>query len=161
MSILTDTDLCRLQAHIDAKGSPDGFVPTPTKRRKHTESAMQRALIRWWSVACRGFKLPEEVLFAIPNGGLRGAKEGHFMRLEGVRKGVPDLMLAVGRFSRIKPDWHVEERIHGLFIELKTHTGRLSVEQECYHGILRAAGYRVEVVRSFDEAIKAITRYLT
>lgn len=145
----TDADLFRLQAHIDKTGSPDGFQPTPRRRMRNDESQMQQAVIRWWSVACRQFKVPEHLLMSIPNGGRRDEITGALLKKEGARRGAPDLLLCAP--SRGK---------HALFIEMKTEKGRVSPEQATIHNQLRDFGYAVEVCRSTDEAIKTIETYL-
>jgi hypothetical protein len=164
---LPDKDLTRLEAHIAATGSPKGFVPTPRKPRRNDESQMQRNLIRWWRMACRGFGVPELCLFSVPNGFNADARRGSVMKAEGQRRGCPDLFLSVPQTDRNqgRSDNECHEEwlpdLHGLFLELKTATGRLSPEQEVYHEILRRQGYRVEVCRSLDECVKTITEYLT
>lgn len=134
-------------------------LPAPKKRR-NLESEMQRALIVWWREACKGFGVPEQLLFSIPNGGGGGKLRGHWLKLEGLRAGVPDLMLAVANPSRWPPFVNPHVRYNGLFLELKTATGSPSTDQEIYHGVLRASGYRVEVVRTLEDAKTAITDYL-
>lgn len=166
MTHLPDKDLARLEAHILATGSPKGFVPTPRKRRKNEESQMQRGLIKWWRMACRGFGVPELCLFSVPNGFNADARRGSVMKAEGQRKGCPDLFLAVPRvrelpFQSGPVHDRLVNRFPGLFLELKTRTGRLSPEQEVYHEILNKQGYAVRVCRSLGECIKDITDYLT
>lgn len=144
-------------------------LPAP-KKRKNEESEMQRDLIIWWREACKGFGVPEVLLFSIPNGGGGGLLRGFWLKAEGLRKGAPDLMLAVAQRYRIKlvtlfgqdAGKSVQSPIehHALFLELKTPIGRLDPEQEVFHGLLRASGYRVEVVRSLEQAQSVITEYL-
>lgn len=127
---------------------------------------MQRALIKWWRMACRGIGVPELCLFSVPNGGNMDARRGSIMKAEGQRKGCPDLFLAkprirtnaggAGSIAQVTASGY-----SGLFLELKTPTGRLSPEQEVYHEILRKQGYRVEVCRTLEECIKTINDYLT
>ena len=144
----------------------DAQLP-PVKRRRNLEGEMQRALIRWWASAHAGFGLPECVLFSIPNGGGRsGARLGSILKAEGLRPGAPDLCLAVprlrtnasgcGSIAQVAVTGH-----SALFLELKTETGRVSIEQHTMHIELRKQGYRVEVVRSFEAATNIIKEYLT
>ena len=119
---------------------------------------MQRKLIRWWRMKCGEFGVPECLLFSIPNGGGGGEKRGHWLKLEGCRKGACDLVLAVARMAGSHAFF--DEGHHALFLELKTETGRISAEQLQFHEALRAAGYKVEVVRSFDQGVETITNYL-
>jgi len=146
----SDADLARLQAHIDATGSPDGFQPAPRRRMRNDESRAQQALIQWWGLTHRQFKVPEHLLFAVPNGGLRDIRIGRLLKKEGARAGVPDLMLAVPN----------QRGKHGLFIEMKTAIGRVSPEQTVMLNQLRDFGYEVHVCRSTEVAINIITTYL-
>ena len=77
-----------------------------------TESQSQKALVRWWAMACRGHKIPEIMLFAVPNGGARDVITGARMKQEGQRAGVADLLLPVARGG-----------YHGLAIEMKRKFG--------------------------------------
>lgn len=167
---LSPTDLKRLAAHKKSTGSAEGFVPVaPRRPRKNEEFQLQAALVAWWAVECHKFGVPEFLLWHTPNSAVYGGskaqreKMGAMLKRLGQRSGVPDLFLAV---PRVKAIWHVNEKAEfighsGLFLELKTPTGRLSPEQEIYHGHLRGAGYRVEVCRTLEDAQKVITEYLT
>jgi hypothetical protein len=118
-----------------------------------SEHQIQAAVIRWRDdmIAAGEYRLRN--LFAIPNGGARDKVTGARLKAEGVRAGVPDLILAWPSMVAADP-WH------GLFIELKTPTGRLSVAQAaCLHD-LTLAGYFAIVCRSAQEAIDAIRAYL-
>jgi len=138
---------------MQQRGAGAPLPARPRKRRCNEESQMQRALVKWWDFhSARTFGLPHQLLFSIPNGGGRsGPIAGNLMKLEGLRKGAPDLCLAVRN----------ERRAHGaLFLEMKTATGRVSPEQAEYHSILQRQGFRVEVVRSVESAIEIIKDHL-
>ena len=111
-----------------------------------SEHAEQAALIAWYDRA-----YGNKALFAIPNGGHRHAAIGLKMKLEGVRPGVPDLMLAKPLGS-----------YHGLFIEMKrAKGGRVSPEQKDWLEYLNNAGYKAVVCKGFLEAKEAIKCYLS
>lgn len=131
--------------------------PKEKKRRSNEESQMQRALIKWWTLNCRHFGVPEILLFSIPNGGARSPVTGAILKAEGSRKGVPDLFLAVPRIG----GGFMDATEHGLFLELKRPAGVVSPEQEVFHQRLREQGYCVKVCRSFNECVDVITSYLT
>ena len=114
------------------------------------ESAEQKQLIEWWHFFCQTKGIHEKCLFAVPNGGYRNARESHRLKEEGVRAGIPDLMLAVpcGAF-------------HGLFVELKRlKGGRVSDNQKEMLVVFHRLGYCVKLCKGFAEAQQAITEYL-
>jgi hypothetical protein len=127
----------------------DVIVPPAPKKRKNEESLMQQAVINWWAYACKGYGIPEHMLFSVPNGGRRDPKAMVFLKREGLRNGVCDLFLSVPRGE-----------FHGLYIELKTATGRVSEGQENFMGDAGALGYAVAVCRSAEEAIALIGGYV-
>lgn len=133
--------------------------PLPRKKMSQEESLMQRALIRWWTANCRHFGVPELALFSVPNGGARSPVTGKILKLEGARRGVPDLFLSVPR-RPTPPPGSTTPHYSGLFLELKRPQGIVSPEQEVYHEILTKQGYRVVVCRSLQECINQITTYL-
>jgi len=114
-------------------------------RSEHDE---QVALITW----CRYHvgRWPElDLLFAIPNGGHRHPAVAGKMKAEGVRAGVPDLFLPVSRGL-----WN------GLFLELKTATGRWTPEQREWICRLEGQGYRAEVCKGWEAAAAVIEDYM-
>jgi hypothetical protein len=132
--------------------------PRPKKKRNNEESVMQRSFIRWWQSNCRHFDVPEILLFSVPNGFNGDARRGSVMKLEGQRKGCPDLFLAVSRMAGYESSM---TRYFGLFMELKRPAGIVSPEQEVFHQRLTEQGYAVHVVRSLQECINVTTTYLT
>ena len=81
---------------------------------------------------------PQTVVFAIPNGGLRGKAEAARLRWTGVLAGVPDLavLAPVGKV---------------FFLEVKTPDGRLSADQAEMFDQLVALGIDAAIVRSVDD----------
>ena len=116
---------------------------------KLTEHRIQAGLFKWAKLASA--RHPElALLFAIPNGGARDPITGAMLKAEGVKRGVPDLFLpaAAGPF-------------HGLFLEMKTASGRLSPDQQQWkHGLIEQ-GYACVTAHSLEQAIDTLTRYLT
>ncbi len=161
----------RLAQMATARGVPPGFVPKPDKPKRfknnNEESRMQKALVSWWSTACKRYAIAEELLFAIPNGMAFGGKEvwevkrsnirGKNAKEEGLRPGIPDLMLAVPK--EFFDGGHLLY-FHALFLEMKTATGVTSPLQRLIHSLLETRGYKVVICRSTAEAQKAIEEYL-
>lgn len=113
-----------------------------------SEDTMQAQVIAW---ANRQVKVYPELawLFHVPNGGQRSAAVAGKLKAQGVKPGVPDLCLPVPRFGK-----------HGLWIEMKTQDGQVRKPQKAWIAFLREAGYRVEVCRSFEEALAVLVGYL-
>ena len=111
-----------------------------------TEHQHQKALIRWFDLAYPDFR---GLLFATPNGGQRHPAVAAKLKAEGVRRGVPDLCLPVARHG-----------FHGLFIELKTETGRLTREQAQWLERLDAEGFMAVWCRGWANAQQTLIDYL-
>lgn len=108
-----------------------------------SESQEQMAVVDW----CEWKHLP---LFAIPNGGKRELQTAVRLKAEGVKAGVPDLMLPIA-----------SKCFHGLFIEMKKPKGgQVSPKQQEWLDLLNANGYRAVVCRGAEEAIREIEAYL-
>src|SRR5574343_309859 len=89
------------------------------------------------------------LLHHIPNGGLRDPKTAVQLKQMGVLKGVPDLFLPLACFK-----WH------GLYIELKTKEGKLSVEQIAVQKLLRRRRYYVINGAENAVIIRRIRKYV-
>ena len=111
---------------------------------KVTEHQIQSAFFQWWDLHHRS-----PLCWAIPNGGKRHIGVARKLKTEGVRSGVPDVFIAIPAGI-----WH------GLFLEFKTRTGQISASQKIYHQALTEQNYRVLVVRSFEEAVDSVEKYL-
>lgn len=114
-----------------------------------TELQIQIRVMNWWAKAHLSYHLPEFVLFAIPNGGARSEIEAANFKRSGVRPGILDICLVVPVAG-----------FHGLFVELKTLTGRISPDQIEVGKYLDAAGYKTSFQRTPEGAIDAIAEYL-
>jgi len=101
------------------------------KRSEHVE---QREFVQWVR------QMTPHRIFAIPNGGSRGALTGAMLKAEGVSAGVPDLYI---------PALH-----H--WVEMKIIGGKTSPVQRDWHDYLRSIGDHVVVAYSKDEAQAAV-----
>ena len=117
---------------------------------RHLEFKSCCAVIHWWGFYSRINKIPENLLMHIPNGGNVGARNGKNLKAMGVRAGTPDYFLA-----------YPSGKYHGLWIEMKSETGRVSPEQKTAIEVLGKQGYLAVVCRSTDEARLTIEQYLT
>src|SRR5437016_3101665 len=75
--------------------------PVDGKPDQPSEHQVQASIISWWALAHRKYGVPEFALLAVPSGGARDIVTGSLLKAEGVRRGVPDLLLAkpVGPYS--------------------------------------------------------------
>ena len=115
-----------------------------------TEYQEQCAVIAW----SRMMAATTEPRLALLHGDASGVRVpiGCAVKMKrcGAVKGFPDLMLPIACGV-----WH------GLFVELKRRRGGVvSPEQRTVHSMLQEQGYRVEVCKGADEAIKVISDYL-
>lgn len=111
---------------------------------KHVESAHQQAYV----ARCRMHPIAKRV-FAIPNGGKRNKITAAILKAEGVRPGVSDLMLA-----------YPAGACHGLFVEFKSPTGRMSKEQLEFADEAIESGYAVLQVVEWATAWGWTEKYL-
>lgn len=115
-------------------------------RAEHDEQVALIAWLRWMH--------PEAWAhcYAIPNGGHRHQAVAKRMKDEGVKRGVPDLCLALPRRH-----WH------GLYVEMKaagTTACSVSKEQREWIARLQTAGYQATVAHGLDDAKRVIAEYL-
>ena len=115
-----------------------------------SEHDEQKALIRWCDLHPEAKKI-----FAIPNGTyIKTHASRNRAKAEGLRKGVPDLMLPVARHG-----------FNGLFIEMKkpkdkTPAGKPTKEQITRLSQLSDDGYMAVLCVGWDAARKTIEEYL-
>lgn len=114
-----------------------------------SESSEQQALFCWAALAATEYPALSR-LFAIPNGGFRFKREAARLKAEGVRAGVPDVLLPLPKFK-----WA------GLFIEMKKkRVGRVQDNQSEWIAYLNSAGYLAVVCYGWEEARDTILTYL-
>lgn len=92
-------------------------------------------------------------IFAIPNGGERHIAVAAKLRAEGVKRGVPDIMLPLRNSTHC-----------GLFIEMKQggkRKGQVSQYQREFIDFLHQNSYMAVVCYSWAEAANHITDYIT
>lgn len=90
-------------------------------------------------------------VFHIANGGSRNYLEAINLKRQGVKAGVPDLMIPMAM-----------KGYNGLFIEMKrVKGGRVSDEQREWITLLNANGYLAVVCKGSGEAIDTIRNYIS
>ena len=93
------------------KETDDALASQLVARRPPLEAAEQAALFRW-------LRRHNVRAFAVPNGGLRPGRAGFTLKAQGVRKGVPDLLIVDRPPAR--------PEVVGIALELKRSGGKLS-----------------------------------
>lgn len=115
-----------------------------------TEYIHQKAVFEWSQQKHIREAYPDlELLHHIKNETTGGAKQVAIDRKNGVRKGVPDLSLPVPR-----------GQYHGLYIEMKNETGRVSKEQKWWGDKLEKKGFKFNVCHGWKEATEVLLWYL-
>lgn len=114
--------------------------------RHYIEEGIQRSLVCWFDA--QHPKL-SRLLIGFINGQHVGPRTGQRWKDLGVRAGTPDLLLAVP--IKGKP---------GMWLEMKTQTGRVTPIQKKMHMELALHGWEVRIIRSLEEGICEITSYL-
>jgi len=99
-----------------------------------SEIQIQAEMFQW---AWNTFPQTRRLLFHVPNGGNRSAREGMQFKASGVIAGVPDLLFL----------WN--DCAYGL--EVKTQSGELSKVQSDLHKVWTDNGITIYIVRSLEE----------
>lgn len=119
------------------------------KAMRQLERAEQIAVFRW--AQAQECKHPELcLLHAVPNGGKRHIVAGHFMKLSGMKRGIPDIHLPVARHGYC-----------GLWIEMKYGKNKVQEHQGAIIEKLIEYGNSVHVCYNAEDAIKVIKWYLS
>lgn len=109
-----------------------------------SESAIQKAVFKW----VRMRKDLEDLVFKIPNEGKRTASYGRRMREEGMLAGVFDIFVSIPNHG-----------FHGMWLELKSKQGKLSLMQHRFKRKQESMGYFCVVCYDVDEAIENLVWY--
>lgn len=113
------------------------------------ETYEQQNFVKYARTVLKFYKLPEHLLFAIPNEGIRNQKNASRMKAEGMVSGVPDLFLAIPL-----------KGFHGLFIEMKRLRGsKTTPEQKIFIEDLKKQGYSCHICKGCKEAQKIFDWY--
>lgn len=115
-------------------------------RNASPEEDLQAACIEWFRYAYPEYRL---LLFAVPNGGSRNAKEAVNLKRSGVVAGVADLLLLV------------PNKYYGsLCIEMKAGRNGQQQTQKDWQKAVESFGNRYVVCRSIGDFMREIREYL-
>lgn len=116
--------------------------------KKRCEATEQERVINWATFYAKNF--PElDLLYHVPNGGSRNQLEAANLKRQGVKAGVPDLVLPVPR-----------QQFHGLYVEMKWGKNTTTEKQDWWLEQLRQQGYETAVCWSAEEAMDVIANYM-
>ncbi len=114
-----------------------------------TESQEQILFIQWTKRVGKDYPILNKI-FAIPNGGKRHIATASRMKLEGTKRGVPDLFFPVAR-----------KGYHGLFIEMKRlKGGSVSKDQKIWKVWIEDEDYAWVRANGFEQAKNIMISYL-
>lgn len=125
---------------------PDDFdlqdpATVPIKKPEFREQArLVAALRKCW------YLMPDElrpIVFAVPNGGKRDAREAANLKTQGVLAGIPDLGIMLPNARLI-------------WIEMKAENGRVSAMQADLHPRIAGLGFSMIVAYSAEEALEQL-----
>lgn len=122
-------------------------------KRNNEEHKNQVSLFKWIDSLIDLHQDPEVVdklktVYSTTRGNTN-KRTGAYLKAEGVRKGIPDINVDYGNFG-----------FHGLRIELKSKTGRLTRDQIEVIDRLTRNGYLVEVCVGWIAARDSVIDYL-
>ena len=115
-----------------------------------SEARHQQAVVKWSQQPSIRAKWPElALLHHVKNETQEGAARVAVDKAMGVKRGVPDLCLPAPR-----------GKYHGLYIEMKTETGRTTRDQDWWGEKLLEQGYMWEVCHGWQAAVRTLEWYL-
>jgi len=107
--------------------------------RNNEEHNLQKSMITWFDMQYPKLKL---CLFAVPNGANTSQRAGAYMKSEGLRSGVADLVFCYDGVTT--------------FVEVKTQKGKQSDTQVNFQDQMASQGFTYKVVRTLDEFMELI-----
>lgn len=148
-----DRCLASAPPRLKIEPPPQPEPVTKPKRRtgdpEHQEQVVFINRLKALAVNRPAYAMAVKRTHAIPNGGGRSKREAGRLKAEGVVAGVPDIFVA-----------YPVPGFHGLYIEMKSLTGKPSREQQDWIRDSLALGYQAAVCRGADEAMKVWLDYV-
>lgn len=126
----------------------DSKVPPRSKKEHNNEEARIQAEF-FKQVGIIFPKLPDRLLFAVPNGGSRPVIEAANMKRQGVKRGIADVILLIPK-----------KGYASLCLEFKTSKGIQSDEQKEFQRQAENCRSKYVIVRSAKQAIDELKKYL-
>jgi len=111
------------------------------QRHRHIEGNIQEGFVTWFRYA-----FPQYIIFSVPNGGTRNAREAVQLKKEGALAGVSDLVVVIERFV--------------LFVETKTKNNKQQESQKLFQQNVERLGHTYVVCHNSQEFQLAIHRFI-
>ena len=130
----------------------------------HEESILQQQCVAWFRAQYPQYAML--LIHPINEGSGHSATDRRrqgIHKAEGAVAGVPDLLLFMpAEYREPAPGGHLEwvTQFNGLGIEFKTLKGKQSQEQKSFQKMFESAGYKYNVIRSFEEFKMTINGYI-
>lgn len=122
----------------------------PSKRKRKKNNEEERMQCEFFELVKLFFpKLPDKLLFAVPNGGSRHIAEAANFKRQGVTAGVSDVILLIPK-----------KGYASLCIEFKTKKGIQSDEQKEFQRQAENCRSKYVIVRSAKQGIEELKAYL-
>ena len=139
-----------LKSLIDKALSKQPLVkPSRTKQRNAQPEAIEQEKVIKWARDNENNYPFLWLLHSSLNGVKLSKNQAGRAKTQGMLSGVPDLFLPVPR-----------KNFHGLYIEMKSEKGRVSVSQSRFLSVTNELGYQSIVCYSSEDAIEKINEYL-
>jgi hypothetical protein len=148
---MSEASIRKMLQSDEKRTAGDAAAQTASPQRKPRNDEEHRHQAAFFEILrLNERKFPElRFVFAVPNGGRRDKATAGKLWAEGVRAGVPDICIPIGRRGHF-----------GAFIENKTATGKTSPAQADFALYLTRGNYAFKTCRSVDEQIAFIEWYL-
>lgn len=143
INLVETIDLIGTKAKLEVRNG------TVHKVNHLAETEEQAALIEWADKTVIDGICIGDYLIHIPNEGKRGPKAARDAKRLGLRKGVPDLFLALPRGGYA-----------GLWIEMKSMDRKPTADQNQWIKRVNEIGYIAKIEFSCNDAVKTITEYI-
>lgn len=139
-----------LKSLIDKTLSKQPLIkPSRTKKRNAQPEAIEQERVIKWARDNENNYPFLWLLHSSLNGVKLSKNQAGRAKTQGMLSGVPDLFLPVPKNG-----------FHGLYIEMKSEKGRVSVSQSRFLSVTNELGYQSIVCYSSEDAIKKINEYL-
>lgn len=139
-----------LKSLIDKALSKQPLVkPSRTKQRNAQPEAIEQEKVIKWARDNENNYPFLWLLHSSLNGVKLSKNQAGRAKTQGMLSGVPDLFLPVPKNG-----------FHGLYIEMKSEKGRVSVSQNRFLSVTNELGYQSIVCYSSEDAIEKINEYL-